>query len=291
MRVPAVVRWPFRIALAALALVGAGATTLAWMIATPTQIPPPLASISNDVRKIDDQGLPGLSYFQARDQTFLAYRDYQPLPGGNGRIAIVVHGSSAQSPVMHAVGKALAAAGVRAIAVDMRGHGHSGTRGDIAYMGQLDDDLADLVAHLRKTSGDGPISLVGHSIGGGYALRIAGSAYGNLFDQYVLLAPQLTPSAPSSRPGSGGWALPNIRRIVALSVLDRVGIHCCDALSVIAFALPDRALPFTTRIYSYRLLANFGVIFGYKEALARATHPITVIAGANDELMMAENYE
>ena len=51
---------------------------------------------------------------------------------------------------MNAVAKALAEAGVTAVALDIRGHGASGTRGDIAYPGQLDDDLADLIAELRK---------------------------------------------------------------------------------------------------------------------------------------------
>ena len=44
----------------------------------------------------------------------------------------------------------LAAHGVETFAVDMRGHGTSGTRGDIGYVGQLEDDLADFVAVLRK---------------------------------------------------------------------------------------------------------------------------------------------
>lgn len=289
---PSIARWPLRIAIGGLALVGAGALTLAWMIATPTQFPPPLASISNDARKIDDQGLPGLQHFQARDQTFLAYRDYQPAPGGDGRIAILAHGSSAQSPAMHAVGKALAAAGVRAIAVDIRGHGHSGSRGDISYVGQLDDDLADLVAKIRKDAPNAPLIFVGHSLGGGFGLRTAGGKNGDLFANYVLLAPFLDSSAPTSRPSSGTarWAEPNIRRIVALSILRRFGITCCDSLSVIAFALPERALPFTTREYSYRLLASYGLVLGYKTALAGVRRPITVITGTNDELMIAERY-
>ena len=36
-------------------------------------------------------------------------------------------------------------AGCETYAVDIRGHGGSGTRGDITYIGQLEDDLADLV--------------------------------------------------------------------------------------------------------------------------------------------------
>jgi non-heme chloroperoxidase len=40
-------------------------------------------------------------------------------------------------------------AGVTAYALDVRGHGASGRRGDIDYIGQLDDDLADFMAQIR----------------------------------------------------------------------------------------------------------------------------------------------
>ena len=52
---------------------------------------------------------------------------------------------------IHALAAALAARGVESLAVDIRGHGASGTRGDIGYLGQLEDDLADLVGIVRKT--------------------------------------------------------------------------------------------------------------------------------------------
>ena len=204
-------------------------------------------------------------------------------------IAILVDGSSAQSVEMHAIGKTLAAAGVRAIAVDIRGHGHLGWRGDISYMGQLDDDLADLVASIRKSAPNASL-ILSVSLGGGFGLRTAGGPNGDLFASYVLLAPFLDPRARTSRPSTGTarWAEPNIRRIVALSILRRFGITCCEGLSAIAYALPEKALPFTTREYSYRLLVNDGLVFGYKDALMSARRPITVITGANDELMIAD---
>ena len=70
-----------------------------------------------------------------------------------GRTAIVVHGSSGSSGgTIHALSEALAAHGVETYALDIRGHGASGTRGDIGYVGQLEDDLADFVAVVRKTT-------------------------------------------------------------------------------------------------------------------------------------------
>ena len=71
----------------------------------------------------------------------------------------MVHGSSGSSGgTIHAVSQALSARGVETFAIDIRGHGGSGTRGDIAYLGQLEDDMADLVALIRKNSGE-PIDM------------------------------------------------------------------------------------------------------------------------------------
>ena len=74
-----------------------------------------------------------------------------PRGPATGRIAIVVHGSSGSSrSAIHALSQALAARGVETYAVDIRGHGASGTRGDIRYLGQLEDDLADLVGKSAR---------------------------------------------------------------------------------------------------------------------------------------------
>ena len=194
---------------------------------------------------------------------------------------------------MNAVGKALAAAGVAAVAIDARGHGASGTRGDIGYLGQLDDDLADLVAHLqRRLSRRRGSSLIGHSAGGGFALRIAAWPLGASFDRFVLLAPYLGYTAPTNRPseGTGLWAAPDIPRIIAILALRRIGIDWPQALPVIAFANLPEAAPFVTSHYSFRLLANYGPPPDWKGALQAAAGRIELIAGENDELMDAPAY-
>ena len=92
----------------------------------------------------------------------------------------------------------------------------SGTRGDIGYVGQLEDDLADFVAVVRKTNPSVPLTLIGHSAGGGFALRVAASPIQNLFGRTVLLAPYLGYKAPTNRPNSGGWANADIPRFIGL---------------------------------------------------------------------------
>jgi pimeloyl-ACP methyl ester carboxylesterase len=181
---------------------------------------------------------------------------------------------------------------VTAVAVDFRGHGASGTRGDVAYPGQLDDDLGDLVAELHKADPAARFSLIGHSAGGGFALRIAGEPLGGAFDRFVLLSPYLGYAAPTNRPaqGPGLWASPDLPRIVATLVLSRLGIDWPQSLPVIAFAnVPEAKMAVTSR-YTFRLLQNYTAPPDWKGAFQRSKGRIEVIAGANDELMDAEAY-
>ncbi len=275
-----------------LASVGVMALVLAAMIAVPVTRPAPLPFIADAVRDADNQGIPPLQTFRARDGSYLSYRRYaanaaQTKP----RVAVLIHGSSGSSYAMHPLAKALAARGIESIVPDMRGHGASGTHGDIAYIGQLDDDMADLVAHIRSLGISAPLTLVGHSSGGGFSLRVAGSPNQDLFVRTVLLSPMLGINSPSTRPNVGGWASPSIPRIIALSILHNAGIICCEGLPVIAFATPEKLQNVLTSQYSFRLLANFGARRDFRADLNGVKGPMTLIAGADDELMFAQKYE
>jgi len=272
-----------------LCAIGALALLVTAMVATPLRRPPPLASISETARAVDRSTMPALQRFQARDGTTLAYRHYPPRGASADRAAVLVHGSSGSSMSIHALADALAARGVESFAVDIRGHGGSGARGDIGYLGQLDDDMADFVALVRKTVPSAPLTLLGHSAGGGFALRVAGSPAQNLFQRTILLAPYLGYDAPTNRPNSGGWASADIPRILALRALGAIGIDCCDALPVLAFAVPPNSEKILTPAYSARLMRNFATS-GYRADIAAATHPVTIYSGADDELMFADKY-
>src|SRR4051795_2612079 len=228
-----------RIAVWGLAAMGVATLLLGGLIAWPVRQPPELSSISAARKLVDFSSLPPVQRFQARDGTELAYRHYSALAPVTERIAIVVHGSSGSSRgAIHALSSALAERGVQTFAVDIRGHGSSGTRGDIRYLGQLEDDLVDLVGEIRKANPTAPLTLIGHSSGGGFALRVAGSPIQHLFARTVLLAPYLGYDAPSTRPDAGGWASPDIPRFIALSVLRRIGAPWAESLPTVAFAVP-----------------------------------------------------
>jgi alpha-beta hydrolase superfamily lysophospholipase len=265
---------------------------LGGLIAWPVRQPPELTSISDARKLIDFSSLPPVGRFQARDGTELAYRHYSPRGPAADRIAIVVHGSSGSSRgAIHALSTALAARGVQTFAVDIRGHGASGTRGDIRYLGQLEDDVADLVSEIRKTNPAAPLTLIGHSSGGGFALRVAGSPIQNLFARTVLLAPYLGYDAPSTRADAGGWASPDIPRFIALSVLRGLGLPFAESLPTLAFAVPPNSAKALTASYSYRLMRNFAASADFRKDLAAATKPVTIFCGGADELMLAGKYQ
>jgi alpha-beta hydrolase superfamily lysophospholipase len=285
------IRWPLNTLKWLLCGVGAVALLLIALVATPLTRPPELHSISASHGTVDMSTLPAIERFQARDGTSLGFRHYAPTGAATGRAAVVVHGSTGSSGTsIHALSAALAARGVETWAIDIRGHGVSGTRGDVGYVGQLEDDLADFVAVVRKTHPDVPLTLIGHSAGGGFALRVAASPIQNLFARTVLLAPYLGYNAPTNWPNSGGWASADIPRFIGLGILRRIGIDCCGSLPTLAYAVPPNSEKLQTGIYSDRLMRNFANHPDYRGDLAAVTHPISIYAGANDELMMADKY-
>ncbi|MDN3276738.1 alpha/beta fold hydrolase [Frankia sp. RB7] len=274
-----------------LCAVGAVALVFTAMIATPLERPPELRSVSDSRKGVDMSTLPALERFQARDGTWLGYRHYAAGGTNAGRGAIFIHGSSGSSgTINHALSSAISAHGVETWALDMRGHGASGTRGDIGYVGQLEDDLVDFVAHVRKSGPDLPLTLVGHSAGGGFSLRVAATPIvQDLFVRTVLVAPYLGYDAPTNKPHSGGWANADIPRFLGLAALRKLGIDCCAQLPTLAFAVPANSERILTPTYSDRLMRNFAT-HGYRLDLPAVTHPMTIFGGAEDEMMISDKY-
>ena len=275
----------------ALCVVGAVALIVAAMIATPLERPPEMKSVSESVKLVDFSTMPPLERFQARDGTWIGYRHYTPNGPATGHGAIFIHGSSGSSgTVNHALTHAIASRGVETWALDIRGHGGSGTRGDIGYVGQLEDDLVDFVAHLRKTAPDLPLTLIGHSAGAGFSLRVAATPImQDMFVRTVLLAPYLGHDAPTNRPHAGGWAIVDVPRLLGLTALRKLGIDCCSQLPVLALAVPATSAKYLVSTYSDRLMRNFATR-GYRVDLPATTRPITIFGGAEDEMMISDKY-
>jgi non-heme chloroperoxidase len=249
--------------------------------------PPPLASINNPFKAVDYNGLPALSYYGTRRGELLAYRYYAPAKGPARNPVVLVHGSSASSKSMHVMARGFAAAGHPTYALDVRGHGDSGPKGDIDHVGQLEDDLQDFVknAALAPTA-----TLVGFSSGGGFVLRVAGSPMQGLFANYLLLSPFIHQNSPTSRRDSGGWVSVGMPRYIVLSILDQFGITVFSHLPVMRFALNDEARAFLTPSYSFALAQNFRPYNDYTANIRAVGRPMAVVAGRDDELFRTERF-
>jgi non-heme chloroperoxidase len=248
--------------------------------------PPPMVSMARPLAQINLGDVPAPRQFQARDGASLRYYAYAAEPD---KIAVLIHGTAGPGTSMHALAQSLRAAGVTAYVLDIRGHGGSGRRGDIDYIGQLDDDVSDFVAQLGPARRGETRTLVGFSGGAGFSIRFAGGPYGLLFDRYVLLSPIL-PGSSAWRPNAGGWVSVAVPRIVTIVWLDRLGIHWFDGLPVISYAVSRDPSRDTTASYSYRLSMNFGAGRDYETYLKNIRRPATVLVGDADEQVVADEF-
>jgi alpha-beta hydrolase superfamily lysophospholipase len=213
-------------------------------------------------------------------------------------VLVLLHGSSWHSLQFEALGKALAAAGVAHVAApDLRGHGFTPVkRGDIGHLGQYEEDIADLIDEVRRRAPGRAVLVGGHSSGGGLAVRFAAGKYGAMADGFVLMAPFLNHAAPTTRPNSGGWARPMVRRIIGLTMLNMARVRALNGLTVIQFAVPavvrDGPLGATaTTHYSYRLNSSYAPRSDYKADIAALTRPFLLVAGLDDEAFVAREYQ
>jgi non-heme chloroperoxidase len=249
--------------------------------------PPPMASINEPFKSIDFSDMPALQNYKAKDGAELAYRLYKPLGVPPSGSVVLIHGSSASSNSMHVLGKTLALAGYSAYALDMRGHGVSGPKGTIQYVGQLEDDLE---AFMQAVPVQQPSTLLGFSSGGGFAMRFAASKRQALFQSYLFMSPFIHQDAANAS-HSDEWGHVGIPRIVAISILNQIGVTAFNDLDVISFALNAAAKKRLTPAYSYTLATNFRLPNDYKDAIRKIQQPCAVLAGQDDELFQTDKLE
>lgn len=267
-----------------------GITAVLILVVQPTKPTPGEGNLAFSELFIDYSSLPQLKTFTARDGKQLGYRYY---PAQSDKVLILLHGSGWHSQYFLPLAEFISSEGLAQVYTpDLRGHGPAPERrGDVDYIDQLEDDVADFVAMVQGENPNAMLIMGGHCSGGGLAVRFAGSQYGQQADAYLLMTPYLSYKGPTIRPKSGGWAYPYTAQIAGLAMLNNVGISWFNHLTVIEFNMPEEARNGTeTLSYTYRLNTGYAPR-NHKKDLSAITQPLLVVAGTADEAFVVEQYE
>lgn len=235
-----------------------------------------------DELEIDYSGMPLLKSYECRDGSKLNYRYY---PSSSEKVLVLLHGSGWHSQYFYTLAKYISSENIAKVYTpDLRGHGASPIRrGDIKYINQLEDDIADLLYLVNQNHPEAKIILGGHSSGGGLAIRFAGSKYSDLVNGYLLLTPFLKYNAPTMKSKSGGWAYAHMQRIAGLAMLNNVGITWFNYLPVIDFNMPEEYRNGTeTLSYTFRLNTGYAPR-NYKKDFAQMKDKALIAVGTADE--------
>lgn len=230
--------------------------------------------------------------YAMRDGETLFARQF---PADSADTILLLHGVTSESAALGGSAQMLReVSGAEVIALDLRGHGRSGgAAGDVDYIGQYEDDVADVIAAIRNAKPNGRLILAGHSMGGGIALRYAQLADRPAVDGYLMFAPHLgvdaptmPPSDPATAEAAAAYSQLNVPRLIGLIMLNSVGITGLNHLDTLFFNLTDEA----THIYSYGATVNSSPQ-EYAAALTAVDAPMLVVVGSEDEAFVAGEYE
>ena len=288
-------RWfgvPLKLLRWGLSLVGLAALVLAAMIATPLR--PPAGTdldLADGPRRRSLQPCRRSSGSHARDGTELAYRHY-PARGAGERTGspsscTARRDRASPSTRWRTRSRRAASKPTRRTFAAMAPPARAATSAISASSRTISRISSPSCARPHPAA---PLTLIGHSAGGGFALRVAGSPIQNLFARTVLLAPYLGYDAPTNRPDSGGWASADIPRFLGAGgpapARHRLLRGAADAgLRGAAEFRTDPGLD---------LFVPPDAQFRDRAATATISPPrpsrSTLIAGAADELMIADKY-
>ena len=284
-------------------LIGAGVFALIYLGLVPAMIFWPLAPLSAIGQEASDEDLIASGVrieqvyeyhdvqFTMRDGTRLNAQYY---PGDSQEIILMLHGVTGNNRLLNEpAGMIRDATNASVYTLDLRGHGNSGgERGNVDYIGQYEDDLADTIAVIRVNHTEHELIVLGYSMGGAIALRHA-AQNNEIVEGYILVAPNLGQDAPTANTGETPETNPDeepffqlhIPRIIGIAMYEQMGIRAFNGLPTMFFNLPE---PFVNS-YSYSAMMN-STPDDYARAFEAIDVPLLVIVGSNDETMIADAF-
>ncbi|WP_171685067.1 alpha/beta hydrolase [Paenibacillus planticolens] len=230
--------------------------------------------------------------FTARDGAKLPYRYFE---GPSDTVLIFLHGITEPSLYLREFGKYISEQNLATVYLpDLRGYGDSPIRrGDIDYVGQLDDDLEDLFRFIQTRHPNAAILFGGHSAGGATALRQAIRPIHADVHAYLLISPALSPNSPLNRKdGNNNESKVSIPKYALLMGLNALGIQRFNDTVVYRRLTPPEKLHGTESCnLSYRLAKSRMVDNQFENYLQRLNPSTFVFVGEEDEVFDAHAYE
>ncbi len=237
-------------------------------------------------------GIPKVENFEARDRSLIGYRHYQSKQASRVKLYLVHAETGDDLQLAALAGGVSSRLGLADVfTLDLRGHGQNPLhRGDIGYVGQPTNDLADLVA---ATSAPGDLVVVGgHSSGAAVAARLAAQPGRIKLGGLLLLAPIFSPDFAANKPEMAQWAVPLPWRTAALKLQNALGAHWSDQEIAVQYAVPENVwngpLGYAvTSDYTWRYVKSLELKNADGSDLAQVKAPFLTIVGSEDEVIDA----
>ncbi|MBI4950875.1 MAG: alpha/beta fold hydrolase [Myxococcales bacterium] len=257
---------------------------------------------------------------------------------GRGRTAptkapvLLVHGYGQNRYAWHLPSRSfsnyLAAGGYDVFNLDLRGHGRSrylGARPPKDLSEYVREDLPAAVAEVRRLSGERPVFLVGHSLGGlisyAAAARLkdavagvvtlgspyhftAGSRFLSLLGSAMLAVDRAVPLGHGALPLKGAGELLRLARVLMESPIFPLPIRGYAPGSIerrvlgqhMSLAMDQGSITVIRNMFLRAAEARatghrLGVLYGYAAAFEALDLPLLVIAGSEDSLAPPESVE
>ncbi|SFC32149.1 alpha/beta hydrolase [Pseudoalteromonas denitrificans] len=243
--------------------------------------------------------------FLARDGIQLAY---DTLTAINSKATMIfLHGSTYNSRRYANIAKTLHAQSYDTCLLNWRGHGASeGEMGNVDYIGQLEDDLADFIAHYQKQSNK-PLVIAGHSAGAVICLRYINKYGCDKISAVSFIAPAINGPLETARykQKSAKWqyrisyfraakpskvppasALQHAPNLNMLPFIAAKLLPFMRTKAILRFPASERMARLEGRIlnYSYNLMLSCD-INNYPAAFNKVTVPVLMLCGEQDEVI------
>lgn len=230
--------------------------------------------------------LPSLQYIEARDRSKIYFRYY---PANSNKIVVLLHGVAEDSKYLFRLAEYISKNNIaKVFTPNLRGYGEKvERRGDVNYIGQIEDDLGDFLKWISTKNPNNQIILGGHSLGGASTLRFSDSPYEHFVDGYIFISPYIE-SAPYIKKMHSKVSYLNFTLLTTLEKLKIRKFHYRKVYT----SYKDKKLYHGGEAIqlSYRLAMSRNPK-NYKEKIEAIEKPSLAIVGGEDELYHVENFE